>query len=412
MPTRPGIYIYKNVSAKIIYIGKAKNLRQRVKSYFQPPVTLGPKTAALVAQISTIEHIEVNSELEALLLESRLIKKHQPQYNLISKDDKSPYYIHLSRETYPRPVINHQSTHALAGPFLSGYVARQILRQFRQVAPYCLAARPVKKPCFYSHLGVCNSCPGTGTSPLIYQKNISRLRRLLRGEFHQVSSQLTKNMRQASSENDFESAARFRDQLNSLSTLLARPVLPDAYLVNPNLISDLRQESLAALKTALIPFFPKLENLDRIEMYDIANLQGTSATAAMTVAVLGELAPRNYRHFTIKFMPKQGGSDDVGMLAEVLNRRLLRKDWPTANLVVLDGGKPQLSIIPDLQTQIPIIALAKRTETIFIPGVKYQQINLPRRHPGLRLLQSLRDEAHRFSRRLHHKHRAKLIPRP
>jgi excinuclease ABC subunit C len=383
-------------------VGKAKNLKSRVSSYFQPPVRLGPKTAKLVSLIKTIEYIEVNSEIEALLLESRLIKKFKPQYNISSKDDKSPYYIHLTQEKYPKPIINHEAEGAIAGPFLGTLPARRILQSFRRVAPYCTAKRNTGRPCLYSHLGLCDPCTG---NPQIddekYAKNILRLKRLLKGEFSHVLSGLRRQMEEASKNQEYETAASLRDKINSLELLLQRPVNPDEYLINPNLVSDKRQESLDALMTALNT---EHKSLHRIEMYDISNLSGKDATGAMTVAIDGEVTPKFYRHFTIR---SKDTPDDVTMMKEMLTRRLKRKDWPFPNLIVLDGGKSQLSIANSLDAKCPIFGLAKRDEIIFTQDGK--EIKLDQDNPGLQLLQRLRDEAHRFSRKLHHKHRAKTV---
>lgn len=374
-----------------------------------------------MSQIASIEYVEVQSEIEALLLESTLIKKHKPQYNIISKDDKSPYYIHITKETFPKPVINHDPKSPAAGPFLNSLTARRILKQFRAIAPYCIAPRPVKKPCFYSHLGLCDPCPGaiytTPVSPPrlggderggrhAYIANISRLKRLLGGQFSSVKSQLKKDMASYSQQLQYEKAGQIKSQLDALEHLLHIPVAPDEYLANPNLVQDKRQESLDQLSIALAPYI-KLENLRRIELYDNAHLAGTAATAAMTVALDGEVSPKHYRHFTIRTTTEP---DDVSMMAEVLSRRLKHTDWPTPDLIVLDGGKTQLTAYPD--SSIPVIGLAKRFETLIIPHAgEYIEIQLDLKNSGLQLLQRLRDEAHRFSRKLHHKHRAKLITR-
>jgi len=378
-------------------VGKAKVLRNRVSSYFQPPIKLGPKTAKLVSQIATIEYIEVNSEIEALLLESKLIKRFKPQYNIASRDDKSPYYIHITHEKFPKPVINHEPTEAIAGPFLSGWVAKKILSYFRKIAPYCTANRSVKRACLYSYLGLCNPCPGhSETNVAKYSINIAQLKRLLRGEFSRVLSGLKKQMHTESKLQNFELAAKLRDKILHLEQLLKSPILPEEYLINPNLLDDKRQETLFALKTAL-----NLEGeLTRIEMYDISNLSGTAATGAMTVAIDGQLNSKYYRHFTIKSIDTP---NDVAMMAEMLSRRLKNTDWPKPDLIVLDGGMTQLSITKDLLFPCLVISLAKQEEIIFKPDGS--QIKLDRDNPGLKLLQQLRDEAHRFSRRLHHKHR-------
>lgn len=382
----------------MIYVGKAKSLKNRVSSYFQPPVRLGPKTSLLVENIANIDHIPVASETEALLLESRLIKKFKPQFNIISKDDKSPYYIHITRETYPKPVINHRPEDCLAGPFLNAQIPGRILKQFRRVAPYCVAPRPVRKPCFYSHLGLCHPCPGEIIDvggQASYKTNVTRLKRLINGSFKAVSQSLHSEMLEASKHQEFEKATQLRDQLKALDHLLHQPISPDEYLQNPNLVQDTRNEAVSSLQQLL-----SMEKLSRIEMYDNAHLSGTAATAAMVVSIDGELVHRLYRHYRIKTAP---GNSDVDMMKEIITRRLKRKDWPDPDLIVLDGGKPQL--LAGEGSPFPVIALAKRLETIIIktPDGKYIEINPPDGYPALRLLQSMRDEAHRFSRRLHHK---------
>lgn len=330
----------------------------------------------MVSQITSLEHIEVASEIEALLLESRLIKKFKPHYNLISKDDKSPYYIHISKDKYPKPIVNHIPSGSIAGPFLTGFVARQILKSFRKVTPF-----HSESPCFYKHLDLCSPCPDDPQTTLKdYLKNISRLKQLLRGQFKQVMSAAVKSQ-------DFETAAALRN-------LIYRPTSPEEYVNNPNLQPDRRQEALDSLHLALSTW-----PLARIECFDVANLSGSSATAAMTVAINGEITPKNYRHFTIH----SPGPNDVGMLKEAMSRRF-KTDWPLPDLIVLDGGKSQLSIV---NWSIPTIGLAKKEEIIFTSDGK--EIKLDKRHPGLQLLQRLRDEAHRFSRRLHHKHRSVII---
>jgi excinuclease ABC subunit C len=356
----------------------------------------------LVSLIKSIEYIEVYSEIEALLLESKLIKKFLPPYNIASRDDKSPYYIHVSKEKFPKPMVNHEPQNAIAGPFLSGWVARRILNHFRRIAPFCTAKRNAKRPCLYSHIGLCDPCTGDPTIDSIkYQKNIARLKRLLKGDFVRVLSGLNKQMTEESKNQNFEMAASLRDKIAHLEQLLQNPIPPEEYMINPNLVSDKRSESLDALAIALGTPDAKFT---RIEMYDIANLSGKDATGAMTVSVDGQLDSKNYRHFTIK---SKDTPDDVGMMKEILDRRLKREDWPKPDLIVLDGGMTQLSITKSLEIPVPIISLAKQEEIIFTPDGK--QIKLDKRNPGLQLLQRLRDEAHRFSRRLHHKHRSKNL---
>lgn len=358
-----------------------------------------------MSRIFSIEYIEVGSETEALLLESRLIKKFRPFYNIASKDDKSPYYIHLTREEFPRPILNHDPSGASAGPFLNSLIPRRILKQFRRIAPYCIAPRPVKRPCFYSHLGLCDPCPAYGNSAA-YRKNIARLKKLIGGNFSAVKKQLYSEMQSASKSAQYENAAKIRDQLSALDYLLTQPILPEEYLANPNLVSDRRQSALDSLTNLLKAYFPQLNTLNRIEMYDMAHLSGTSATGAMVVAINGEVNSAHYRHFTVKNLK---GNSDVDSMKEVLTRRLSRDDWQLPDLLILDGGVPQLSAVSPL-THIPLISLAKRNETLMVPQQgQYLEINLDKGDPGLQLIQRLRDEAHRFSRRLHHKHRSQSL---
>ncbi|KKU56480.1 MAG: hypothetical protein UX78_C0007G0006 [Candidatus Amesbacteria bacterium GW2011_GWA2_47_11] len=179
---------------------------------------------------------------------------------------------------------------------------------------------------------------------------------------------------------DFEAASLLRDRISALNQLRSTPVSADEYLANPNLVQDQRQQALNSLRSAINHEFITDNPLHRIEMYDVSHLRGQSATAAMTVAYDGYVNSRLYRHFTIKKAPSD---NDVGMLTEVLDRRLRRTDWPPPDLIVLDGGRPQLSIIPSLKhityNLPPIIALAKREETIIIPlSSGFKEIRLDR----------------------------------
>jgi excinuclease ABC subunit C len=214
-------------------------------------------------------------------------------------------------------------------------------------------------------------------------------------------------MQKFSSEKSFEQAAELRDHLSSLSWLLKAPILPEEYIVNPNLDEDNRAHVLQDLTTILSPYIPIL-SLNRIETYDMSHLRGTSATGAMTVALNGSLTTSEYRHFHIKYSKTDS---DVDMMKEVLSRRLSHTSWPTPGLIILDGGKSQLSLLAtQLNFPCPVIGLAKRLETLVIPTQNdYIEINPPLTSPGFRLLMSLRDEAHRFSRQLHHKSRAKIF---
>lgn len=385
-------------------------MRSRVRSYFGKSSKLGTKTQNLVRNISKIDHIKVNSDVEALLLESQLIKRNKPPYNISSKDDSSPYYIHITKEKWPRPIINHQRKGSIAGPFLNRHIPKKILRLFRKISPYCLSKRPVTKPCLYSHIKLCDPCPGfKKDSDLIrYHKNITKLKSLLKGKLSKVSVQLRQEMLGYSSKQNFERAQEIKKNIQALEFIKLQTIHPEEYIVNPNLIDDKRDFSLSSLRKILNA---EHNPLHRIEMYDVAHLSGTSAAASMTVAINGEVNPKYFRHFRIKYSKS---NSDVDMMYETISRRLKRKDWPTPDLIVLDGGKSQLSIIKRLSPNISnlpmIIGLAKKFETIVVPNnSKFVEIHLPKSHKGLLLLMHLRDEAHRFSRRLHLNYRQRSI---
>jgi excinuclease ABC subunit C len=348
-----------------------------------------------------------------LLLESKLIKKFKPFYNIISKDDKSPYYIHITEEKYPKPIINHESTKAITGPFLNKFTPQKILRLFRKITPYCTANRFVKRPCIYSQIGLCFPCPAQITQQLQieqYLLNITLLKRMLSGKIQPVLLHLEKSMRQAVKNQNFETAIQLRDKLNALKQLLNIPISPDEYYSNPNLLADVHKTSVDSLLEILKPFFPRLTDLNRIEAYDISHLKGESATAALVVSEKGALRPDKYRHFTIKIAPSD---NDVEMMREVICRRF-RNSWPFPQLIVLDGGVPQLSSILKPPAIFPentaLLAVSKNDEALHIfQNGYYVTIKPDLTNPGLKLLQNLRDEAHRFSRRLHHLHRRSII---
>lgn len=360
-----------------------------------------------------MEHIEVSSEIESLLLESKLIKKYKPFYNIISKDDKSPYYIHITREKFPQPVINHEQKSSLAGPFLNRRIPQRILRTFRKITPFCTANRPVKRPCLYSQIGLCHPCPGEITVDIQtkqYLNNINLLKKMLKGKIPSVIQQLERNMNSASKHKQFETAAKLRDKYLAGKYLLETTISPDEYYTNPNLLSDIRQSALNALFSALSPYFPGLSGLNRIEAYDISHLRGEFASAALVVADKGDIKSSLFRHFNIKRSPTD---NDVEMMRETITRRF-HNSWPHPDLIVLDGGIPQLSavlrepvIFPE---SVALTALSKKDETLHIfDGYKFVTLQLERTNPGLKLLQNLRDQAHRFSRRLHHIRRRSII---
>lgn len=403
LPETAGVYVFfKKITP--IYIGKAINLKHRVSSYFN--LDLEPKTKRMVSEAESISFIQVNSELEALLLEAKLIKSYMPRYNIVSKDDKHPLYIVITNEEFPRIIsvrkllVNSYQLMASYGPFPSSKNVYTVLRMLRHIFPYS-DHKIGKRGCIYSHIGLCDPCPNeivqnevqSTTYKVLkkrYLKNVKNLKAVLDGQIDKVTKELEKEMIIFSDNQKFEEAAFTRNQINRLE-YITRPVLPsEFYIENPNLYDDQRKLEIKSLKKLI-----KIKNLKRIECYDIAHLSGTNATASMVTFINGEADKNHYRHFKIKIAK---GGDDYGALREVGKRRAFHfDDWGIPNLIIVDGGVEQISAFEEKISQIPIVGIAKHPDRLIIGNTK---IKLTGR--ALNLVSRIRDEAHRFARRYHH----------
>ena len=412
LSTTPGVYIYKNKNKKIIYIGKAINLKNRVNQYFSRPDALGPKTQALVSQIASITTKNVGSEIEALILEASFIKKYRPKYNSQLKDDKNYLYICITKHKLPQVFSAHlnklPSNAFIYGPFPSGSAVKSILKTIRRLFPFY--SRPhSKKRCLYCHLGL---CPGPSPNPASYRQNIGNIKKILSGNFKKLQTQLKKDIKASTAKQDFESAIIFRNQLQALNYIVSGWHNLSDLFSSVNLASDTTNSATQNLVSLLQPYFPRLKKIERIEGYDISQMGSRHFVAAMSVFQQGRLDHSQYRQFKIKTLST---ADDPQMMAEEISRRLKHDAWPLPDLILVDGGKPQAkaasaavlserSSAKDLP--IPLIGLAKKEETIIIKTNKrWQKINLPKNSHSLLLLQNLRNEAHRFANR----YRKKLI---
>ncbi len=433
LPKIPGVYFFKDTKGKTIYIGKAKSLKNRVKSYFALDIPQGSKTAALVRQISDLEFIEVASELEALILEAELIKEHKPKYNIQLKDDKSSLYIVIRNERLKKDGKDIQLPRVFSaretdlkkndtyfGPYPHAQIVKYVIRSLRKIIPYRDCAKSkfqryasLNQPCFYGHIGLCSAPCTSKISSSSYKKDITKLKQLLKGNRPSVTNALEKEMMKFSKEQKYEEAAKNRDLLKKINYITKSFRDPAAYIENPYLIEDTIAESLDSLVTN-IPYLSKVPS--RIECYDISNLSGKEATGSMVVAIDGRLTTNEYRKFKIK---KKNSPDDFEMMREVLRRRFKRelsenkniKKWGVPDLLVMDGGKGQVSAALDVLTElnlgISVIGLAKKNETIVLQNL--EEIQLERNNEGLKLLQRLRDEAHRFAKNYHLKLRLDKI---
>lgn len=400
VPHKPGIYIYKDFENRILYVGKAVDLYHRVASYFVKNQT-NTKTTQLVSMIHSVETIVVESELEALILEANLIKKYLPPFNIRLTDDKDYLYIKTTKEDFPRVLTGRKKDIVDAkkyfGPFPSSRTVKLTLKGLRRVFPWCNSPikKGINKPCFYYHLGLCpGPCAGT-IDKKNYNKNIRRLELLLEGKSSELTRELSKEMVVFSEKLEYENAGRVKRVLDGLS-YLTQPNRTQMYLQNANFLEDERRLTLGELQRILgLPAVP-----NRIEAYDISNIQGENATGSMVVLTNGEIDKSQYRRFKIHI---SGKPNDVGMHKEMMQRRLKHFEWPLPDLFLIDGGIGQVRGVKSIliNSNIPIYGLAKRMEWLYAPDGNI--IKLPKESLALRLLQKIRDEAHRFAVAYHRK---------
>jgi len=542
-PNEPGIYLFKDIKGSIIYIGKALNLKKRVNQYFlktsYSDPFYGEKIIELVSKIHSAEYIVTENEKEALILENIQIKKHLPRYNVVMRDSKSyPWVFIFYSEDFPRiRVLRNPHKYSQKNVFLGPYTDKKeiirILKDLRKIFPYCSCKKPVRKrkrPCLYYQLKL---CPGPCFSDITkeeYQDNIKKIELFLKGETSLLKDQIGKKMEKAAVEQNYESAALWRDKLEDIehatdqqhvfmdyeankdiignyaednfialvvihiregriinrysfnfdlrekvvhkaelfSSILEqyyqdfKTKLPDAIIITEvneklgiliNYLKDLNPEiqirvpkgdyEISLIRIAnknakvivqqqalmeqirmdegdfrevVLKEAKEILNLPKepriIEGFDISNIEGKDATGSMVYFL--EAKPHNkfYRHFKIK---SKSTPDDVAMMKEVIKRRyeyIIKRDLELPDLIVVDGGKGQLnagiSVLQELGLEIPIIGLAKKYEEIYLPNRK-EPITLPKNSHLLKLLQRIRNEAHRFAVRLHKKQRKKRM---
>ena len=425
MPSKPGVYCFLDQNSSILYVGKAKDLKARVSSYFTNSSQLGEKTRLLVSQIEKIKITIVDSELESLLLESFYIKKFSPKYNIRMTDDKSYPLIRITlKDRYPavlfaRRIDDPQSVYF--GPFPNSRAVKLVLKTIRRVFPFVAVMNHPKKVCLYHHLGLC-PCPPVFASEslrLSYRKNIKRIIAMLEGKSKTIMQELEKERDKASHDEDFERATDLQQRIQALGYITQPFHRPFEYDLNPNLRTDVRARELNALKEALETNGLLVEKLDKIECYDISNIQGTNATGSMVVFVSGEKEGSLYRKYKIQ---REATPNDFASMEEVLTRRLKHTEWKYPDLLIVDGGKGQitsaLQAFHKAGVSIPLIGLAKREETIIIPKsseipttdtAHFTEVSLPKNSPGLQLLMRVRNEAHRFAITYHRKLRSKAF---
>lgn len=420
LPDSPGVYLFKNKAGRVLYVGKAKNLSARVKTYFQRPQELEPHKQLMMPQVARVDYLTTDSEIAALLLEANLIKKKRPKYNILLKDDKSYKYIKIDYSVdfpkiyfvrQPQPAARHRTNRPrdiYFGPFADGYAANQALELMRPVFQWRSCDRDLsyddskfyRQPCLYYHIKLCRAPCLHLISRADYERLISDAVQFLRGRSSDLIKKLETEMAQLSRRRLYEQAALKRDQIGHLKKITSqRQSL--AARTEQTATDWLAQQTLdpAAAWRELCQVISLPAGAARLEAYDISNIQGTAATGSLVVFNNGRPRSSEYRRFAIR---GKTTPDDVSMMGEMLTRRFrhLGKNWPAPDLILVDGGKPQLNLahrlLKTLRLKIPVISLAKREEEIFIPE-RAQPIKLPRANPARLLLQQIRDEAHRFA---------------
>ena len=538
VPTLPGCYIYYDKNGEIIYVGKAKNLKRRVSSYFHKKHDR-VKVAVLVSKIEKMEYIITDSEVEALILEAHLIKKHKPKYNILLKDDKKYPYFLFTDEDYPRiTVVRKKNINPDKGKFYGPYTNSRAMYStldfLKKIFPLkqCKTPKFSNRPCLYYHIGKCMApCQGKVT-PQEYQNIVAQVELFLSGKQTELIKKLKTQMEEYAKNEQYEKAARMRDSyLDLQKTLEHQKVVYENARLNEDIIAVIYEEGIFAVTILLIregrlidkkdftyfvenedkdeffkTFFQEyystlmlefpdkivstdLENIgdkqlyqdwleiishkkikisygkskqgrelaqlaqknvqnlfenarikklasirddfnevgaylqetlkltnfpNRIECYDISHIQGTNTVASMVVFYNGMSKKTAYKKFKLK--TTEGKPDDFLSMKEVLTRRLSRlgeKNWEKPDLIIIDGGKGQLSSVMEVVeemgiTGIDFVSLAKREEEVFLPH-QSKSIRIPMNSNAMFLIQRIRDEAHRFAITYHRSLRSKAL---
>lgn len=412
-PPTPGVYLMKDVAGNVIYVGKAKSLRNRASHYFTKEAAENLRTQELVKHICDIDFIPTDTEVDALLKEARLIKDIQPKFNKDLKDDKSfPYLQIRTREEYPRVEFTRTPRRRgvrLYGPFTSANSLRAAIQVLQRVFQFRTCTLDIKgdddrwrwfRPCLLHSIRQCSAPCNFRISKEEYRKQVRKLILVLEGKKAKLIREMEAQMREASAAMMFEKAARIRDEIQSLHKLELRGDVknddqPEVFPLDP-------KKGLAGLKKVLgLPHTPRT-----IEGFDIAHLSGQDTVASLVSFLDGLPFKQGYRRFKIKSVE---GVDDFASMREVITRRFKRLHDDEAafpDILLIDGGKGQLNAALDAFRVLGIdpptvISLAKQEEEIYRPG-QSEPIKLSRHSAALRLLQYVRDEAHRFAQHYHH----------
>ncbi|MEK7636244.1 MAG: GIY-YIG nuclease family protein [Patescibacteria group bacterium] len=433
IPKVPGIYIFRNAHTKPLYIGKAANLRARVRSYFQKNIS--DRILRLRNEAHSLEFIVLPNEFDALIKEAELIKRHQPKFNILLRDDKSYYYVQFSNSPFPRVIVVHRPTsHRAFGPYTESTSLYAVLRMVRKIFPYCTCKTLHARRCLNAEIGRCfGFCCEKGAvasreQKVLYAKNIFAIKKMLAGKSQELIRTFKKNMLRAADCREFEKAIEYRNSIRHLENIFShRAIIRDH---NPFIFNNAKASSnLQNIVRAKNPIM-------RIEGYDVSMLAGTAATASMVVFENGRPQNQKYRRFQIKDAKT---TSDYDMIGETLERRFHNLDWPLPDMILVDGGAPQLQKVALVAqkffgNQLPFVltglSKAKRANGTTIRKASERELfhiwNDPNKskisskdkrtivvgklpQEVMHTLQHIRDEAHRFARVYHHLLRKKAI---
>ncbi|MCC6711420.1 MAG: GIY-YIG nuclease family protein [Candidatus Pacebacteria bacterium] len=421
------MYSFLDEKNNILYVGKAKNLKNRLTNYTQYN-QLAPRIKKLVTTAQKLTFEVLDSELEALLIEAELIRVHQPFFNIRLKDDKSPIYLVITNDLYPRVIkkrkndlLKNKESGAVFGPFQSSYKLNEVLKIARKIFPWCNnpptnqnLEKGKTKACFYYHL---DQCPGACIGKIskeAYQENINNLKMFLRGKKTAVIHQLKTKMTSFSDQQQYEQAQQTKLKLQYIQEVTQKTYQLKPDLVLPGFGATKIELGLIELQKILTNYtnFPKNKKLIRIEGYDVSNVQGKNAAVSMVVAQNGKPTNSLYKIFNIQTLDTP---NDYQMMKEALTRRQNHPEWGRPDLVVIDGGKGQVRAVLNIwQWPEPVIGIAKNPDRLVIPlpvgsNEKYQLVKLDPDHPALNIIQQLRDEAHRFAKKQWSKRHTKAL---
>jgi excinuclease ABC subunit C len=423
-PLGPGVYLMKDAEGRVLYVGKAKNLRNRAAHYFTKAAAEDQRTADLVKLIADIDFVEADSEVDALLLEARLVKDIQPRFNVELKDDKSFPYLQIRiREEFPRVEFTRTPRRRgvkLYGPFTSAKSLRAAIQVLQRIFQFRTCGLDIRsddvrwrwfRPCLLHSIRQCTAPCNFRVGREEYRKQIRRLRLVLEGKKKKLLAELEQEMADASAATLYEKAARLRDEIQALNNLSLRGevdknVQPEVFQIEP-------KKGLHGLRKVLgLPQTPRT-----IEGIDIAHLSGQEQVASLVAFIDGLPFKPGYRRYRIRTVE---GVDDFASIREVISRRFRHAETKHGaiesvfpDILLIDGGKGQLNAALDvfgvLGKEPPcLISLAKQNEEIYRPG-DAEPIRLSRHAAALRLLQYVRDEAHRFAQHYHHLLRRKKL---